>query len=120
VKKCEVIVNKETVYVSCNTEKFLRNRCCPGGGLHVLIVCPYDCLRYPAFKARAPLNVVFCGPFGSKRNNVRTRVTEHKMCVLIFSATLSETFLIIRGTERDIIMNVHRYPCTVTAILIRF
>ena len=27
------------------------------------------------------------------------------MCVLIFSTTLSETFLILRRTERDIIRN---------------
>jgi hypothetical protein len=29
------------------------------------------------------------------------KITEHNMCVLIFSTTLSDTFLIIRRTERD-------------------
>jgi len=29
------------------------------------------------------------------------KITEHKMCVLIFSTTLSETFLIILRTEHD-------------------
>jgi hypothetical protein len=34
-------------------------------------------------------------------------IIEHKMCVLICSTTLSETFLILRRTERDIIKNVY-------------
>jgi len=34
-------------------------------------------------------------------------VTEHEMGVLIFSASLSETLLILRRTERDITVNVH-------------
>jgi len=35
------------------------------------------------------------------------KVIEHIMCVLIFSINLSETFLILRRTERDVIMNVN-------------
>ena len=34
-------------------------------------------------------------------------VIEYKMCVLIFSTTLSEKFLILRRTERDITKNAH-------------
>jgi hypothetical protein len=45
---------------------------------------------------------------------------EHKMCVLIFSSNLSETFLILRRIERDIIINVHRATCNVHVILVRF
>jgi hypothetical protein len=33
---------------------------------------------------------------------------------------LSETFLILRRTQRDIIINVHRYSCKVPVILVRF
>ena len=33
-------------------------------------------------------------------------VTEYKMCVLVFSATFSKTFLILRRNERDITTNV--------------
>jgi hypothetical protein len=44
---------------------------------------------------------------------------EHKMCVLIFSATLSDTLLIIRRNERDIIIIAHTSPCTVPNILVR-
>ena len=42
------------------------------------------------------------------------------MCVLIFSTTfLSETFLILRRIQRDII-NVQRSSCKVPVILVRF
>jgi hypothetical protein len=34
-------------------------------------------------------------------------VIERKMCVLIFSTTSSETFLILRRYERDIVINIH-------------
>ena len=34
---------------------------------------------------------------------------ENKMCVLIFCTILSETFIIVRRTERHMIINVHPY-----------
>jgi len=33
----------------------------------------------------------------------KRKFSEHKMCILIFSTTLFETFLILRRTERDMI-----------------
>ena len=39
------------------------------------------------------------------------------MCVLIFSANLSKTFLVLRRTAWDIIKNVYLCSCTVTVIL---
>jgi hypothetical protein len=42
------------------------------------------------------------------------------MCVFIFCTNLSETFLILRRTERDIIENVYRSSCKVPFILVRF
>jgi len=44
----------------------------------------------------------------------------HKICVFIFSTNLSETFLIVRPTEREMIINVRRSSCTVHVILARF
>jgi len=40
-----------------------------------------------------------------------------KMCVLIFSTTLSATFLILSRTERGIVINVLRNLCRVPVIL---
>jgi len=39
-----------------------------------------------------------------KRQGFRENVTEHKMCVLIFSTNLSQIFLILRRIRRDIII----------------
>jgi len=49
----------------------------------------------------------------------KKKVIEHKMCVLIFFQLLSETFLILRRTERTI-KNVHWCSCEVPIILFRF
>ena len=55
-----------------------------------------------------------------KRHDFRKKVTEHKMCVLIFCTAFSETFLIIRRTERDMIRNVYRSAaCKVPVIVVR-
>jgi hypothetical protein len=48
------------------------------------------------------------------------KIIEHKMCVFIFSTTLSEIFLILRRIQRDIIIDVRRSSRKVTVILVRF
>jgi len=40
----------------------------------------------------------------------------NKMCVLIFSTTLSATFLILRRIDRDMVKNVYWYSCEVSVI----
>jgi len=37
------------------------------------------------------------------------KLTEPKMCILIFSKTLSGTFLFLKRTERDIIKKVYDF-----------
>ena len=58
---------------------------------------------------KRPLPLPF---YQSVRRHVRgagfkKKVTEHKICVLIFSTTLVETFLILRRNERDMIKSVY-------------
>ena len=48
----------------------------------------------------------------------KEKVTEHKLCVLIFLQLSPETFLILRRTERDMIRNVHWSSCKVRVNLI--
>jgi hypothetical protein len=56
-----------------------------------------------------------------RRHDFRKKnVTEHKMGVLIFSTIFVEKFLILKRTERDIIIHVHRSLCKVRVILVTF
>ena len=41
-------------------------------------------------------------------------------CVLAFSVTLPETFLILRRIHRDIVINVHQHSCKLPVILFIF
>jgi hypothetical protein len=51
---------------------------------------------------------------------VRGEVIEYEMCILIALQLLSETFLILRKSERDMIKNVYCFSCKVPVILLRF
>jgi hypothetical protein len=41
------------------------------------------------------------------------------MCILTFSTILSQTFLVLRRTERDIVTKLHASLCKVPLILVR-
>jgi hypothetical protein len=47
-------------------------------------------------------------------------VVGHEMRVLILSISLSETFLTVRRIQRDIVVNVHRFSCKLSLILLIF
>ena len=64
--------------------------------------------------------VPFFSTLFHKRHDFRKKITKPKMCVLIYSTTFVETFLILRRKERDTIKNVHRSSCKVRVILVRF
>jgi len=76
-----------------------------------MCVCRFT---YPPCKVSAPYYLVICGlsvsyfsKLSHKLHNFGENVTEHKMCVLIFSMTLSAALLILRRIGWDINMNVH-------------
>ena len=46
------------------------------------------------------------------------KITEHKMCVEIFSTILSEIFILISRIQRDNITNVHSASCEVPFTLV--
>ena len=48
------------------------------------------------------------------------KIIDSKMCALFSLQLLSETFLIPRRTERDMMKNVCWFSCKVTVIIVRF
>ena len=107
----------------------LRNLCCYGKA----ISSKYPESVFVALiiqHARHMRHVVICGLSGStlffyisishKLHDFPKINTEHKMCVLVFSTNLSETFLILRRTERKLTINVQRNSCKVPFILVIF
>ena len=68
----------------------------------------------------APLSSPHFSTLSHKRHGFRKSVTEHKMCVLIFSTLLFKIFIIIRRIQRDIVMNVKTSSCQELVILVGF
>jgi len=73
--------------------------------------------------------IVICGPYGSAMffphylmndKDFEKKVIEYKMCVLIFSKTLSESFCILRQIGRDMVKNVYWSSCKVPAGFVRY
>jgi hypothetical protein len=55
-----------------------------------------------------------------KQYNFRKESLNTKRVFRFSVQVLSETFLVLRGTEGDMIKNVHRYSCKVPVILVKF
>ena len=72
------------------------------------------CLRC-VMSSLACLAVPYFSTLSRKRHDFLKKVIQHKMCVLIFSTTLSETFLILKKNEWDVMVNMHRssYSCQI-------
>jgi hypothetical protein len=94
--------------------------------LHNLNVCVCS-LRYPACNAYAPYYHLWPAPLYKifPHYLINDMIIEKKLlntkCVFWFSLQLlSETFLILRRTERDMIKNVYCLPSKVPVILVRF
>jgi hypothetical protein len=114
----------------CTGKQRSRNHCRRGKSevLHIMSVCVCS-LSHPARNAHAPCYILICGLSVSNIFFHIISLTEwlsekklvHIKCVFWFSLQiLSETFLTLRRNERDIIINVHRFSCTVPVILVKF
>jgi hypothetical protein len=66
------------------------------------------------------LVVPYISTLCNKRYDFWEKVVERKKCVLTFSVTVSETFLVLRTIRRDIVINLHRSKCKIAIILVRF
>ena len=76
--------------------------------------------RRTVLSSVACLALIYFSTLSHQQHDFRKEVIEHKMCVLIVSTTLSETFLILRRNELDTTINVYWSSCKVTVTLARF
>jgi hypothetical protein len=98
------------MYVLRNNEAHSRNHCWSGKSISITYS---DCVfvAYVIQHAMCMCHIVIYGlpdckiffHISQTARFSKKKVIEHKMCVLIFSAILCETFIIISGTEWDMI-----------------
>jgi len=77
--------------------------------MHCIILLPVACLAIPNFST-----------LSHKQHNFWKNITEHKMCVLIFSTNFECNIYHSKKIQSDIIMNVHRSSHKVPVILVGF
>jgi hypothetical protein len=117
------------MYVQRIIEARSRNHCCREKTISITY---YECMsvalviqhakrmRRIILSSMACLALPYFSTLSHKRHGFRKNVIEHKMCVLILSTKLSETFLTLRRIARDIIITVQSSSCKVPVILVRF
>jgi len=102
---------------------------CRGEEKKYYVFWVYVCsLSYSACKGHSPYFIVTCYLSGCtilftsshKRQDFRKSVSEHKMCVVIFSKLLSEYFLILNRIERVFFLNKYLSFCKVSVFLVKF
>jgi hypothetical protein len=77
--------------------------------------------RHVTFSSVAGMDLQYFSTLSHKEHDFRKKkVFEHKMCILIFSTYFVWNISILGIIQRDIILNVRRYPCKVPVILVRF
>ena len=89
--------------------------------VHVAVVTQHVTRMRPIVTSFvAPQSELYFSTLSPNRCHFRETGIEHKMCVLIFSTTLSKTFPILRIISRDIVKNVETSSCKVPVILVGF
>jgi hypothetical protein len=105
-----------------NFEVRSRNQCCCGKATSIsAALYVWDSTRMCILYCRLwPVRLYHILHMISQTVRFSGKLTEHKACVDFSLEIFSETFVILRRNERDIIVNLQRPSCKVPVILVRF
>jgi hypothetical protein len=121
---------RKVVFVYCGNHTKYTNKkhCCCGKAIAISYsVCVSVALTFQQATSHASYDSVISKlahfstlGLSHKRHNFREEVINIKCVFLIFSILLFETLLILRRSERDIIINAHLSSRKLPIILVRF
>jgi len=112
-----------------NIDARSRNHCCSERAIIItysehfsvaLVIQHATRMRCTILSSVACLDLPYFSTLPHKRHVLRENVIEPKMCVFIFSTSFPETFPILRRTERDIIIHLHKPSCKGPVIFVIF
>ena len=105
------------MYVQSNTEARSLNHCCRGKALSIIpsefvfvafVTQHAKSMRRIIFSSVACPAIPYFSALSHKRYNFRKKKKiEYQTCVLLFSTTFPEKFLILRRFQTDFIINIH-------------
>ena len=121
---------RQTIYVYCNTEAVSRNHCCNAKAISItyfecmfiaLVIRHAERMRRMISPSVAYPAVQYFPHYLTNGTIFWKKKLSILKCVFLFSVQcLSETFLIPRRIQRDIIITLHWSSCKVPVILVRF
>jgi hypothetical protein len=106
-----------------------RNHCCRGKAISItysecvsvaLVIQHAKRMRRIILSSVACLALPYFSTLSHKRHDFRKKFLNTKCVFWFFLQPLSQTFLILRRIQRDIIIKVHRSSCKVPVIIVRF
>jgi hypothetical protein len=120
---------RQVAYVKHNIEARSRKHCCREKAMGitylecvsvVLVIYRENRTRLLLFSYLACPAVPCFSTLPHKQQDFRKKTFEYEVCVLTFFKILSETFIILRRLQRDIVINIYTSSCKVPIIFARF
>ena len=108
------------VYVKYNTEARSSKQGSCGKAISITYSeCVFVALVIQRTERMRPIKLSY-STLSHIKLDFRLNFIEHRMCVLRFCSTLSETFIILRRIHQDVTINVQKFSCKSTVVLVRF